>query len=309
MLSPGFEKTPGFWHSIMMIRYYSIGGLKITLECDEGPHNIFLEKALHSFSIEPVDCPDIRFRIDTTSPFPSLDSYKIIFTSNPDGLWTMLEDKDKTHYLISLQNVARQTEPYKIIRADRKFSDFGVYTRPSPENILFPLEYPLADLVVSGHININNIGIILHSACISLGGKGYLFSGVSGAGKSTISEIWQKDGEAQVLTDERVLIREYQSDLWAFGTPWHGTSVIHKNMGAPIDKIFFIKHGKENRAVPISKRDATNRLMVRCFPTFWNREGMEFAVDFCARLSREKACYELEFVNDVSVKDYLKEGS
>jgi hypothetical protein len=289
-----------------MKKYYSIGCIKIVLEFEDEPYEVFLEKALESFADETSQTSDIHFRIDTTSLFPSLDTYKVIFTSNPDGLWTMLEGREKTHYLISLQNVLKETEPYRIIRADRKFADFVVFTRPNENNTIVPLEYPLADLAVSGHININRIGIILHSACISLKGKGFLFAGVSGAGKSTISEIWVQDQDAEVLTDERVLIREMSNDFWAFGTPWHGTSEIHKNMGTPIEKIFFIKHGKENKATPISKADAANRLMVRCFPTFWNREGMEFAVDFCARVAQEKRCYELEFVNDVSVMAYLK---
>ena len=306
MKRPVFAIMEKLWHSRQVRNNYSIGGLKITLDYDEGLHDIFLEKALESFSVEPVEVSDIRFRIDTTSPFPSLDSYKVIFTSNPDGLWTMLEDKDKTHYLIALQNVERESEPYKMIRADRGFADFVVFTRPNENNTIFPLEYPLADLAVSGHININRIGIILHSACISLGGKGYLFAGVSGAGKSTISEIWQKDSAAEVLTDERVLIREFNNELWAFGTPWHGTSEIHKNAGAPIHKIFFITHGEENRAIPISRTDAANRLMVRCFPTFWNREGMQFAVDFCSTIAELKGCYELAFMNNESVVKYVR---
>ena len=289
-----------------MKKLFSIGELKISLEFDSGGYEIFLDKALEAFTAGPFEIPDIRFQVDTTSPFPSLDSCKEIFTSKPDGLWTILEDKDKPCYLIALQNVVRESEIYKIIRADRKFVDFIIYTRPDEEGLLSPLEYPIADLAVSGHININKIGIILHSACVSLGGKGYLFSGVSGAGKSTISELWQQDKDAEVLTDERVLIRELNGDLWAFGTPWHGTSEIHKNIGAPIEKIFFIKHGKENKATPISRTDAANRLMVRCFPTFWNREGMQFAVDFCARAVQAKACYELEFVNNESVVEYVK---
>lgn len=289
-----------------MKKFFSIGALKISLEFDSGDYEIFLDRALEAFAVGPFEIPDIRFQVDTTSPFPYLDSCRKIFTSNPEGLWTILEDKDKNSYLIALQNAVRETKPYRITRADRKFTAFIIYSRPSPENLRFPLEYPLADLAVSGHININRIGIILHSACISLGGKGYLFSGVSGSGKSTISQIWQREGDAEVLTDERVIIREFQGDLWAFGTPWHGTAEIHKNMGAPIDKIFFIKHGKGNKVTQIPKTDAANRLMVRCFPTFWSKEGMQFAVDFCSRVAEEKECYELEFVPDSSVTEYVR---
>jgi hypothetical protein len=290
-----------------MKKFFSIGELRISLEFDSGDYEIFLDKALEAFSVGPFETPVIHLQVDTKSPFPSLDSCRELFTSNPEGLWTIFEDKDKTGYLIALQNVARETSPYKIIRADRKFTDFIIYTRPNEKGMLFPLEYPLADLAVSGHINVNKIGIILHSACVSLAGKGYLFAGVSGAGKSTMSELWQKDAKVEVLTDERVIIREHANDLWAFGTPWHGTSEIHKNVGAPIEEIFFIKHGKKNGAIPISKTDAANRLMVRCFPTFWNRDGMEFALNFCARVANEKKCYELEFVPNISVTGYIRE--
>lgn len=289
-----------------MIRSFSIGGLVISLECEPGSRRLVFESALESFACEPCGKPAIRFLVDLDAPFPRLEGYATIFTSRPDGLWTILEDADKTHYLIALQNIGRDPEPYRVIRADRRFSEFLVHTRPAEDGCLYPLEFPLADLAVSGHLNVNRVGIILHAACVSIGGRGLLFSGVSGAGKSTISELWQRDPDAVVLTDERVLIREQEGDLRAYGTPWHGTSVIHKNLGAPIERVFFIKHGTKNRVLPLSKTEAANRLMVRCFPTFWNREGMQFALGFCAKVAEGKECSELEFVNDSSVVDYLK---
>jgi len=287
-------------------QFFTIGALKISLEYDPEHHDISTEKSLDEFSCMLFESPDIGFKVDTTAPFPPLDAYRKIFTSNPQGLWTIFEDTAASHYLISLQNVERDKIPYKIVKADRKFREFFIYMRSDERHVLSPLEYPLADLAVSGYLNINKVGIILHSACISWKGRGYLFSGVSGSGKSTISEIWQKDNEAEVLTDERVLIRKLNNDLWAFGTPWHGTSEMHKNNGAPIEKIFFIKHGKKNRAISISKTDAANRLMVRCFPTFWNREGMQFAVEFCSKVAEAMEFYKLEFVNDMSVVEYVK---
>lgn len=294
------------WHSIIMKKYLTIGELKISLEYETGPYEVFFEKALDAFSSGPFEHPDIRFSIDTVSPFPKLDSYRQIFTSSPDGLWTILEDPEKDHYVIFLRNAENDAAPYRIMRADRRFADFIIYTRPNQEGSISPLEYPVADLALSGHININKIGIMLHSACISLKGKAYLFAGVSGAGKSTMSEIWQQDGEAEVLTDERVLIRKLNGNIWAFGTPWHGTSEIHKNMGAPVEKIFFIRHGKENRSILISKTDAVNRLVVRCFPTFWNREGMEFALEFCSLVAQTKGCHDFQFVPDHSAASFVR---
>ncbi len=290
-----------------MREFFSIAQLKLLLEYEPGSYDIFLDKALQNFVTSPFQTPDIRFLIDTEAPYPALDSYKEIFTSIPHGLWRILEDSARSCYIVSLQSIPRDRVPYKIVRADRQFADFNVFSKPTGENLLFPLEYPLDELAISGYLNINKMGIILHSACIALEGKGILFSGVSGSGKSTISEIWQKDKEAAILTDERVIIRERGGDLWAFGTPWHGTAEVHKNTGAPIEKIFFIKHGEKNRAVPISKAEAANRLMVRCFPTFWNQNGMQYVLNFCTQIATEIKCYDLEFVNNLSVIECIKQ--
>jgi len=289
-----------------MEKFFSIGAINISLTYDPASYDITLDKALETFSFDAFQMPDIRFRVDTESPFPSIETCRRIFTTSPDGLWTIFEDQDKTCYLIVLQNSMRDSEPYKIIRADRRFSDFIICDRPAKNNMLSPLEYPLAELAISGYLNLNKIGIILHSACISLKGKGYLFAGESGSGKSTISEIWHREGEAEVLTDERVILRELHNELWAFGTPWHGTTKVHKNMGVPIDKIFFINHGNNNRAIPLSKTDAASSLMVRCFPTFWNREGMEFTLDFCTRVAERRECYNFQFLLDQSAAGYLR---
>ena len=293
-------------HSIKMKRFFSIGQVKILLEFDAEHYEMWLDKALGAFAVDHFDTPDIRFLVDTVSSLPLHDAGRKIFTSNPKGLWTIFEDDTASNYVISLQNVEADKTPYRIIKADREFRNFIVYDGPGGHRLRHSLEYPLVEMAVSGHLSLNKVGIVLHSACISWKGKGYLFAGVSGSGKSTMSELWGKEGGEEVLSDERVIIREHNGDLWAFGTPWHGTSELHRNTGARIEKIFFIGHGKKNKAKTISKMDAANGLIVRCFPTFWNREGMEFSVDFCSRIAQQKECYDLEFVNDMSVLEYLR---
>ncbi len=286
--------------------FITIAGLEIVLEHDHSLHDVVLQEAYTSFISEPFEHPDITVRVDATSAFPSTGLYRQLLTSQPDGLWTIYEDHKKKHYLIALQNIERDKKPFVIVSADRTFRNFVIHDRPDRDNRIIPLRYPVEELVVIGHININRLGILLHSAGIALDGRGYLFSGTSGSGKSTIAEIWQQDGATTVLTDERVIIRDMENDLWAFGTPWHGTAGIHRNMGVPIDKIFFIEHGKENRAHLISRKDALNRLIVRCFPAFWNRDGMEFVLELCERIVTETKCYELQFVPDSSIIDFIK---
>ena len=63
-------------------------------------------------------------------------------------------------------------------------------------------------------------GFLLHSASAIRNGKAFLFAGVSGAGKTTISRLAPAD--ATLLTDEISYVRKQDEDYFAFGTPFTG---------------------------------------------------------------------------------------
>lgn len=56
----------------------------------------------------------------------------------------------------------------------------------------------------------------------------------------------------------------------------------------------------------MSPIDATSRMIVRSFPTFWDKKGMEFTLGFIDELVTEVPCYELGFVPDKTVIDLVK---
>jgi len=51
--------------------------------------------------------------------------------------------------------------------------------------------------------------------------------------------------------------------------------------------------------------DAASRAIVCSFPSYWNREGMAFALNLCGELSEVIPCHELEFVPNGSVVDLV----
>ena len=63
-------------------------------------------------------------------------------------------------------------------------------------------------------------GFLLHSASAIRGGRAFLFSGVSGAGKTTIARLAPPD--AMLLTDEISCVRRSGTEYHAFGTPFAG---------------------------------------------------------------------------------------
>lgn len=267
--------------------------------------NISIDQNLTAFSItrSDIDMSNIIFAIHDRL-LADLNSYKLIFNNFTNGLWKMWRAKDDSSYLISLHGNENGNEPYQVIIANNHLSGFQVLNMDGESNF-HTLDFPL-ELTLSGYLNINKVGIFLHSALALVHGKGVLFPGAPGSGKSSISALCLQDKECEVFTDEKVILREKNGMLYAYGTPWHSTLPVYQNSGVPLQKIFFIKHGKENSFQKISTLDAANRLMVRCFPTFWHKEGMQFALDFCTRIASEIECYEFGFVPDKTAIEFLK---
>jgi hypothetical protein len=161
---------------------------------------------------------------------------------------------------------------------------------------LDPFAAPLDELLVVNLLALGR-GIHVHALGVVHKERALVFSGVSGAGKSTLAELWKKR-EVKILSDDRISIRKQDRRAWAYGTPWHGDARISLPVKAPLTAIYFIEHGKENRIIPISVNEATKRLMVRCFPTFYLQGGLEYTLSFITELVQEIPCYELQFTPD-----------
>lgn len=103
-------------------------------------------------------------------------------------------------------------------------------------------------------------GFLLHSASAIRNGRAFLFAGVSGAGKTTISRLAPPD--VTLLTDEISYVRRQTDSYVAFGTPFAGElAKLGENTSAPIAAAYLLAQGSENRIDSISPADAARSLL------------------------------------------------
>jgi hypothetical protein len=103
-------------------------------------------------------------------------------------------------------------------------------------------------------------GFLMHSASAIRNGKAFLFAGVSGAGKTTISRLAPSD--ATLLTDEISYVRKQGTDYIAYGTPFTGElAKLGENVSAPIAALYLLAKGLENRIDPIPSVEAARGLL------------------------------------------------
>jgi hypothetical protein len=103
-------------------------------------------------------------------------------------------------------------------------------------------------------------GFLLHAASAVCNGRAYLFSGVSGAGKTTMTRL--APSGVTLLTDEISYIRPSANGYAAFGTPFAGELARPgENCNASISAVFFLEQGPANRIDDLPSSEAVQRLM------------------------------------------------
>ena len=106
-------------------------------------------------------------------------------------------------------------------------------------------------------------GIMLHSSCVVVDDKAYLFTAPSGTGKSTHTELWLKQfgNRAYILNDDKPALRFVDGIWYAYGTPWSGKYDISRNERVPVAGIAVLSRGAGNTIVPFTGFSAITAIL------------------------------------------------
>lgn len=103
-------------------------------------------------------------------------------------------------------------------------------------------------------------GFLVHAASAIRDDRAYLFAGVSGAGKTTISRL--APPHVTLLTDEVSYVRPEKDGYRAYGTPFAGElAKAGENRSAPLAAIFLLHQGPENRIESVDTSEVATALM------------------------------------------------
>lgn len=166
---------------------------------------------------------------------------------------------------------------------------------------------PFLEILLVNYLSTRQ-GLLLHGACVRDGKHAYIFSGESGAGKTTMSQFWAfKEGDISVLGDERLIVRREKDGWFAYGTPWPGLGFIVSNERVPISNVFLIRHGQKHEVIPNPKPLLFQKIFSQTFSSFWDAGQLNAISDTCAKLVSEVPCYELASLKDVSITDFVRD--
>jgi len=148
-------------------------------------------------------------------------------------------------------------------------------------------------------------GFLLHSASAIRNGRAFLFAGVSGAGKTTISRLAPAD--ATLLTDEISYVRKLDEGYAAFGTPFTGElAKVGKNTSAQLAALYLLAQGPENRIEPVAEANAGRELLSNMLFFAEDREMVQRAFEAACDFVHRVPVYRLTFMPDGRVWEMIQ---
>lgn len=256
-----------------------IGGKPILLRTQDSAFRDLLKKRYAGF-VRPSGRSAFTFDVDVIRPERLVSEAEELEVWQAEGIWHLERGDFRAHWdpRVGRGRILQALSPYAIDSVLR---------------------------IVHTLIQAPEGGFLLHGASAIRNGRAFLFSGISGAGKTTISRLAPPD--STLLTDEISYVRRDGEEYRACGTPFAGELArLGENAAAPIARLFFLAKGPENRIDPIEPPDAL-RMLLRNILFFADDSELVKMVfrSACEFLARVPA-FRLTFYPDERVWDLIQ---
>ena len=119
---------------------------------------------------------------------------------------------------------------------------------------------------------------LFHSAVVSYKGRGYMFLGKSGTGKSTHARLWLKHIEgSELMNDDNPVVRFFDdgsggvSRAVVYGSPWSGKTPCYRNVQSPVGGIVLLSQAPFNKIVRLKGVQAYAALVTSISGKRWDK--------------------------------------
>lgn len=134
----------------------------------------------------------------------------------------------------------------------------------------------------------------VHCSIIEDQGRGILFLGPSGIGKTTQAERWAQYRGASIVNGDVGFVQQTSEGYVAWGTPWHGSSSYCKNEAVPIKALIVLKQASVNRLHLLTGFEKVAEVSGSILHPTWLEKGVEQCADLFHALMKDLPVYRLD---------------
>lgn len=151
--------------------------------------------------------------------------------------------------------------------------------------------------------------ISVHASVVVNDGKGFLFMGKSGTGKSTHSRLWLNHVEGSwLLNDDNPIVRVTGEEVVVYGSPWSGKTPCYRNESAPVAGIVRLRQAPRNRFCICEDIAAFSAVLPGCSVLRQDMRLHEAMCETLAALTELTLVGELECLPDREAAEVCRRG-
>lgn len=137
--------------------------------------------------------------------------------------------------------------------------------------------------------------VLMHASVVERNGKGYLFLGKSGTGKSTHTQLWIRHLRgSRLLNDDNPAVRvDEDGKVTVFGTPWSGKTPCYHNESAPVGAFVQLEQWKENLIERETIINSFAAILTSCSTMMWDKPSYKQICDTVTAMITHVPVYHL----------------
>lgn len=170
----------------------------------------------------------------------------------------------------------------------------------------YAFNYPCDQVAVMNRLTHLGAGVV-HASAVQIGDHAILFSGRSGAGKTTLARLF-RDAGFLLLNDDRQFLWMDGDRAMHAPTPWHGSDPEVNNRTSTLRAIFHLTQAPHNRITPIHGAEAAALLLGNTVAPFYFADALDRVLDIWDRITATVPSYRLEFTPTRAAVDLIRDS-
>jgi len=252
----------------------SIANILIDLNSPLSAAELGIEQRLGPFfglPENPLARLALRWEENANPPAPRGD---LIY--DPGSIWKMYREEPDFYASLTYESEGTTAQTHSVLHANPSWDDLTLTEQRTGNAWQSLLNIGAGELILRAAILFTG-GLVFHSSGLDDNGKGIVFIGHSGAGKSTQVGLWSKEPGVIAMNDDRIAVRVEAHGPVCYGTPWGGTADIARNHSAPLSALIVLEQAPENAIQPLTPAEAASLLTARAFLPYWDKRLMQRA--------------------------------
>jgi hypothetical protein len=296
-------------------KYFQIAGITVRIESDLDLSKIDFKDELKAFQVTGPGEDNVTFR--HYFELPDMEGKDLGVELYRKAPWA-ISRKNGTWFYRGISPIPDDPLLHRVAVFNEDHTRGTIYSRPDDKARIMKdgwqsLSFFPTDQIWLGPLLADRSAVLIHSAAAIVNGQGLVFVGHSDAGKSTTMEILKKARKekglhAEILCDDRNVIRKWPEGWRVHGTWSHGTTADVSPSDAPLAGILFLKQDKANMIEPLlDKKEIWKRLLSTLIRPVTTAEWWQKELDVLEQIVNEAPCYTMHFDKSGVISEKIAE--